>query len=69
VFLKYCKDLSEREGEFIQLSFIGGGLHLQDMHYVSQQAGKAIAWEELGDIDYEEIEAHYEREPNKDQAT
>lgn len=50
----------------IDVSFRGGSLHLQDMRYVAQQAGKTIAWSELSDIDYEEIEEFYEKERESD---
>jgi hypothetical protein len=69
VFLKYAADLANREGELVKESFRCGGLHTVDMNYISQQSGKAIAWEELSDINFEEIEQYYEDERQPDQNT
>ncbi|MFV2058126.1 MAG: hypothetical protein ACC707_16795 [Thiohalomonadales bacterium] len=62
IFLDYCKALSEREGDFAKKDFLGGAFHNRNMLDVAVVSGKAIAWSELGEINYEEIEVFYEKE-------
>lgn len=70
ILLKYCSDLSAREGDFAKQDFLSGSFHNRNMLDVAVVSGKSIAWAELGDIDYEEIEEFYEqkRESNQDNA-
>jgi hypothetical protein len=59
--------LSDREGEFAKADFLAGALHTRNMFDMAVISGRAIAWSELGTIDYEEIEEFYEKKRESDQ--
>lgn len=68
LFLKYCEDLSDREGNFAKMDFLSGALHTRHPCDLALVAGKAIAWAELSEIDFEEIEAFYTVKENYEEA-
>jgi hypothetical protein len=63
---KFLNDWADREGNFVKEDFIDGKLHTMNMMAITLQAGKARAWKEVSEVDYEEIEAFYEKEIRQD---
>ena len=66
LFFEYLISRADDEGEFIKADFFAGALPIADMNTLTYTAGQARAFQEIGEITYEDIEEYYAKEIGSD---